>query len=95
MNFQDKMTTLVHELLHISEAFDGDIRRFEGRCYAHSSSQKDFDKYASQLASLWLAKRPPEELYAFLRDDCNTLIAKHGGLYGKHFSAPKLIRVNS
>ncbi len=92
--FQAKLTTTVHELWHISEKFDGDIRRFEGRCYAHSSSQKDYDAYAEQLASLWLAMNPPKELYDFLHYNFAELRTHYGGVYGKKFSAPKLIRVS-
>ena len=36
----EKLTTVVHELWHIGPRFDGDLRRFGGRCYAHSGSQK-------------------------------------------------------
>ncbi len=92
-DFRYKLTTTVHELLHISEKFDGDIRRFEGRCYAHSSSQKDYDAYAEQLASFWLATNPPEELYSFLHLNFEELQKKYGNLYGKQYAAPKLIRV--
>lgn len=92
-DFKNKLITTVHELLHISEAFDGDIRRFGGRCYAHSGSQKNFDAYAEQLASLWLAQKPPRELYDFLHDDFATLTKKYGGLYGRKIPVPRLIRV--
>lgn len=92
--FKNKLITTVHELLHISPNFDGDIRRFEGRCYAHSSSQKDYDAYAGQLAALWLAKNPPVELYDFLHYNFEELRQHYGSIYGKKFSAPKLIRVS-
>lgn len=91
--FKNKLITTVHELLHISERFDGDIRRFEGRCYAHSGSQKNYDAYAEKLASLWLAMNPPLELYDFLHEDFAGLQKRYGGLYGKRFATPKLIRV--
>ena len=90
--FREKLITTVHELLHISENFDGDIRRFEGRCYAHSASQKDFDDRAEELASFWLATRPPTELYDFLHEDYDSLQKRYGRLFGKRFPTPKLIR---
>ncbi len=92
-DFKNKLITTVHELLHISERFDGDIRRFEGRCYAHSESQKNYDAYAEKLASLWLAMNPPVELYDFLHENFAGLKKRYGGLYGKRFETPKLIRV--
>lgn len=93
-DFREKLITIVHELLHISESFDGDIRRFEGRCYAHSGSQKNYDAYAEQLASLWLARKPPLELYEFLRFSFDELKIRYGDIYGRKYAAPKLIRVS-
>ncbi len=92
-DFRNKLITTVHELLHIGEKFDGDIRRFEGRCYAHSGSQKNFDAYAEQLASLWLTMKPPQALYEFLHDDYPTLIQKHGRVFGQKLPVPRLIRI--
>jgi hypothetical protein len=48
--FHEKLTTITHELLHVSPRFDGDLRRFDGRCYMHSPRQKEFDRQASDLA---------------------------------------------
>ncbi len=35
LDLREKLITIVHELWHISPHFNGDIRRHEGRCYAH------------------------------------------------------------
>ena len=35
-----KLATVLHELYHISPQFNGDVRRFSGKNYAHSSSRK-------------------------------------------------------
>ena len=42
--FQEKLTTIFHELYHISPEFDGDIRRFGGHFYVHSHSQAEYDR---------------------------------------------------
>ena len=34
--FEEKLTTIFHELWHISSDFNGDIRRHSGRCYVHT-----------------------------------------------------------
>ena len=94
-DFKAKLVTTVHELLHIGEKFDGDIRRFEGRCYAHSGSQKNFDAYAEQLACLWLAQKPPAELYEFLHDTYPELLEKHGRIFGQKLPKPRLIRIKT
>ncbi len=87
----EKLTTIVHELWHISDQFDGDLRRHNGRCYVHGRSQREFDRTAARLAGQWLADDPPEDLYAFLRLDFCQLQAVHGGVVGHRYPTPKLL----
>ena len=91
LGFRDKLTTIAHELLHIGPSFDGDLRRFSGRCYAHSHSQGQFDAHADQLAQRWLAAGPEESMYSFLRMDFLRLQALHGRIYGRRIAGPKLL----
>ncbi len=91
LGFREKLTTIAHELLHVGPHFDGDLRRFSGRCYAHSHSQGQFDAHAEQLAQRWLAAGPEKSLYAFLHLDFRSLQALHGGIYGRRIAAPKLL----
>ena len=89
--FRQKLVTTAHELWHIGPQFDGDARRYEGRCYAHSSSKQRFDALAEALADRYLAAGPPGEAYAFLREDYRSLVARHGRIYGVKIRAPKLV----
>lgn len=89
----EKLTTIVHELWHVSEQFDGDLRRHEGRCYVHGPSQREFDRTASRLAAQWLASDPPSELYAFLRLDFRELSRRFGRVVGQRYPTPKLAPV--
>ncbi|MBA2114433.1 hypothetical protein HOV93_15940 [Planctomycetes bacterium FF15] len=95
MDFSEKMITIFHELWHISPNFDGDIRRHPGRCYAHSSSQKEYDEYMAVLSNKYLMKKPPPKLYAFLEPDFAKLYQQRGGIYGVKIPRPKLIPVPS
>ena len=88
---EENLSTVIHELWHISPAFDGDLRRHEGRCYAHGCSQKAYDTLMDQLAQQWLALDPPEQLYDFLLSDFDELLAEHGGITGARWKAPKLV----
>ncbi len=90
LDFREKLTTIVHELWHISPRFNGDVRRFRGRCYAHSGSQKSFDAVAERLADDWLSLKPPTELYEFLHHGYRKLSEIHGAVYGTKIPAPKL-----
>ena len=89
--FREKLTTIAHELLHIGPQFDGDLRHFAGRCYAHSHSHREFDAQAEQLGQRWLAAGPEQSLYAFLHMDFPRLHALHGRIYGRRIAAPKLL----
>lgn len=91
MDFNEKMITIFHELWHISPQFDGDIRRHPGRCYAHSSSQKEYDRHMAVLASRYLMKKPPAQLYRFLEPNFAQLYQQSGGIYGVRIPRPKLI----
>jgi predicted metallopeptidase len=90
---REKLTTVAHELWHIGPLFDGDLRRFAGRCYAHSGSQERYDAHVEQLVRKWLRQRPPESVYAFLRRNYRGLVARHGRVYGRRIPAPKLVPV--
>ena len=89
--FEEKLTTIVHELWHIGPTFDGDLRRHNGRCFVHGRSQREFDDLAARLAQKWLTLSPPEDLYAFLRLSFTELHARHGGIFGIRFGRPKLV----
>lgn len=88
---REKLITVIHELFHISPEFNGDIRRFGGRYHAHSHSQKEYDECMGNLADIYLKKRPPRELYAFLETSFAQLQNQHGGVVGLKVAIPKLI----
>jgi hypothetical protein len=94
-SFSEKITTVIHELWHIGPTFDGDLRRHDGRCFAHGPSQRHFDDFAARLGRRWLSLEPPEELYSFLRLSFTELCDKHGGVYGFRIGRPKLIPLAS
>ncbi|TWT46574.1 hypothetical protein [Botrimarina hoheduenensis] len=87
---EEKLTTIVHELWHVSPAMDGDLRRHDGRCYAHGHSQQDYDAHAAGLAKRWLSADPPTGVYAFLEVNFEELVQEHGGVSGRRFRVPRL-----
>ena len=87
----EKLTTVVHELWHISPQFDGDVRRYSGRCYAHGPSQKQYDQHVKKLAMSWLKQAPPERLYSFLQHSFVELQQHFGQIYGVKVRSPKLV----
>lgn len=89
-DFEEKLTTIVHELWHVSPQMNGDIRRHAGRCYAHGSSQRSFDEHSAELAKQWLAANPPAGVYAWLETTFDEIVATYGRVVGKRYVAPKL-----
>ncbi len=90
-DFNDKFVTIFHELYHLGPAFDGDLRRHDGRCSIHSRSQRVYDEHMARLARAYLAGRPDPALHAFLRLDFGQLARRHGGVVGVMVPRPKLI----
>ncbi len=91
--FEEKLLTVLHELWHISPRFDGDLRRFPGRCHLHSPRQKDYDAWSASLARAYLACHPPPRLLEFLRYSFSELLVLHGEITGVHVQQPKLYLV--
>ncbi len=87
----EKLVTVLHELWHISPAFDGDLRRHPGRCYAHTSSQKQYDAEMKTLVDRWLLQAPDAKLYEFLQGSFADLHQRHGGVFGQKVPIPRLI----
>jgi hypothetical protein len=89
--FEDKLITLFHELYHISPAFDGDLRRHQGRYAIHTRSQQGYDRHMAHLKRKYLARKPDPALYAFLHLDFAQLQHKHGRVTGVVVPRPKVI----
>jgi hypothetical protein len=88
---EGKLSTIVHELWHVGPLFDGDLRRHEGRCYAHGRSQRAYDAAMDRLAQQWLAADPPVHVYEFLAVGYDELRAEYGGVRGDRWPAPRLV----
>jgi len=89
--YREKMVTVFHELYHVSEHFDGDIRRWEGRCYVHSQSEKEYDRLMEKYVDEYLAGKPPVALRQFLRYKFRGLEKRFGAVVGIQIPIPKLI----
>lgn len=55
LSMAQKLSTIIHELYHISEKCDGDIRRFAGRNFAHGASRHAFNRHVDSLRTQYLA----------------------------------------
>lgn len=89
--FDEKFITLFHELYHISPAFEGDLRRHEGRYALHTHSQREYDAQMADLARAYLAGGPEASLYSFLRLNFAQLQHRHGSVVGVVVPRPRLL----
>jgi len=91
--FEEKWITIFHELYHIGQKFDGDLRRHEGRYKYHTHSQKGYDAEMGKLVREYLATHPDPSDFAFLHLTFDQLWEKHGGIYGIKIPRPRMIGV--
>lgn len=89
LSFEEKMTTVFHELYHISPEFNGDIRRLPGRNYAHGYSRKRYNERVRVFVDQYLATPESEEQTEFLRMSFDELTAEYGKVRGTRIHPPK------
>ncbi|MRR54970.1 MAG: hypothetical protein EG822_10740 [Deltaproteobacteria bacterium] len=90
LSLREKLVTVFHELYHISPDFDGDIRRFPGRNFAHGSSRKRYNKLMESLVDGYLQGEKTREKLEFLEGDMDALRVKYQTIVGRRYPAPKM-----
>lgn len=90
--FREKLITVFHELYHVSPLFDGDIRRFSGKNYAHGSSRKRYNELMGKFVDAYLARLEDQSLVDFLQGDLAEMRARHRVLVGRRFPVPRIKR---
>jgi len=85
---REKLAVALHELWHISPQFNGDVRRFPGRCHLHTAISSRYEQQVQRMLNRWLASQPPEHLYEFLRYDFRRLQQRYGTVLGQRVRIP-------
>lgn len=88
-NYKNKLSTVLHELYHISPLFNGDIRRFPGKNYAHGNSRKSYDGLINTYTEEYIKSSTHPELGAFLKYRYSELRRKYGAIYGDMVRIPR------
>ncbi len=94
LSFDEKLVTVFHELYHIGPEFDGDIRRFGGSCYMHTTSQAIYDQQMAVFAKEYLAGLPDHLFPAYLTHDFGQLKRHYGEVVGLRLAVPRLIALD-
>lgn len=87
---REKLVTVFHELYHVSPLFNGDLRRFPGRNYAHGSSRKRYNDIVSRLVDSYLSDPERPNLTDFLEGDMDQLRTRYRAVVGRRFPAPRI-----
>ena len=90
LSLREKLITIVHELYHISPEFNGDIRRFPGKNYAHGSSRKRYNDRMAQLVDGYLRELDNESLLSFLEGDMTAIRTRHKAIVGRKLATPRI-----
>lgn len=69
LSCEQKLATVIHELYHIAETCNGDLRRFPGRNFAHGSSRNGYNRIVDRLQKQYLAQCPDPKLLDVLHLD--------------------------
>lgn len=91
LSFEEKMTIIFHELYHINPSFNGDIRRFPGKFYQHTRSEREYDALVQKFSSRYLSNPRTRRLTQFLRLGHEDLKRKHGEISGLRLRLPEPI----
>jgi len=84
VSFDEKLMTIIHELYHISPRFNGDLRRFPGRNYAHGHSTKEYEKQLAPIMQKALAKYD-FSIFDFMTMHFDELQKKYSAIIGNVF----------
>lgn len=87
---RDKLVTVFHELYHVSPQFDGDIRRFPGRNFAHGGSTKKYNRLMERFVDEYIMTAAGSSLTAFLEHGLAELKGKHKAIVGRKMTMPKI-----
>jgi hypothetical protein len=94
-DYHGKLSTIIHELYHISPLFNGDIRRFAGKNFAHGHSREVYHTAMQRLADRYLASGPRAHQHEFLQLPFTELSRREGGVVGLRVARPKPFLVPS
>jgi predicted metallopeptidase len=90
LSLRERLATIIHELYHISPAFDGTIRRFPGRTHAHGGSLSRYNNRMAQLADRYLALAQEVPRQEILGCDLPSLRSRHRAIVGRQLPVPRL-----
>lgn len=87
---REKIETIVHELYHISPAFDGTLRVFPGTKSFHGRSREAYDERLVPYVDRYLELRENDSRLLFLRLSSAELARQYGRIKGLWIRLPRM-----
>lgn len=87
-DYIERLTTVFHELYHISPSFNGDIRRFSGKNFAHGNSREKYNEIVKSYAEEYVSPNKNNGSSDFLEYDYSGLKRKYGAICGNMIRIP-------
>jgi len=89
LSAEEKLRVIFHELYHISESFDGDIRRMTKHKAAHGHSKEKFDEHFQQDAADYFQLIKNSDIHSFLSLKTKHLYKNYDKVIGNRMKMPK------
>ncbi|MHB0998156.1 MAG: putative metallopeptidase [Armatimonadota bacterium] len=89
LNFETKLMTVFHELYHIGPEFNGDIRRFPGKNYAHGHSRAKYNEQMKVFVNDYLSLPGSREAAEFLNNSFADLMRQYSSVTGRKVRLPR------
>lgn len=86
--FEDKLVTVLHELWHLAPEFDGTLRIFPGKNFAHGPSRDEFEAHLTPLARDYIRRRNGAPHMDFLKLSLEDLARSYGEINGLFVKMP-------
>ena len=87
-----RLSVIFHELFHVSEACDGDLRRFPGYRSAHGRSVRDFEAGFQAGLAVYLTSRRARFFHDLLSLSHREILGRYGAIVPRRVRRPVLER---
>lgn len=87
-----RLTTVFHELYHVNEACDGDLRRFPGYESHHGASSRAFESGFQRDLAVYVASRRSRLFHDLLHLSYQEIVERYGSIRPRRIRRPVLSR---
>jgi hypothetical protein len=90
-----RLGVIFHELFHMTDAFDGQLRKFSGYRSAHGQSVRHFESHFQAEVDAFVAMGRTRHFRPLLEYSVPRLTREYGGILAANVPRPRLLRAPS